>query len=210
MRKILYFISVFVLISVLSVVSLASSEKVMQYDDYYTIDNTFRIISQKPAVGSNVIEITDNGIHAIGLGTAVIESGGEEINVKVEKSSVHIALMMGQSNSGNNCGNIEDAIECEKGIAYYWDSVSKSQPDALIRQKHYRSSFTSEWYKLSSLNGSPEKVAIVHVAGSTYVDGVSITSDSPYDQRFGWINKTESGYILSAPGKTERKSESKH
>lgn len=49
----------------------------MQYDDYYAIDNTFRIISQKPAVGSNVIEITDNGIHAIGLGTAVIESGGE-------------------------------------------------------------------------------------------------------------------------------------
>lgn len=118
MRKILYFISVFVLISVLSVVSLASSEKVMQYDDYYTIDNTFRIISQKPAVGSNVIEITDNGVHAIGLGTAVIESGGEEINIKVEKSSVHIALMMGQSNSGNNCGNIEEATECEKGTAY--------------------------------------------------------------------------------------------
>ena len=176
----------------------AEDEIVLRYDDYYHVDHA-RIVSQNASVGENVVEIADGEIHAIGLGTAVVSTDDGVVYVTVKKADLHIMLVMGQGNAGRNCGDPKTATACKKGQAYYWSSVSGAATP-LTTTNNFQSALAAEWIAQSEQAGSPEKVAVVHVNGVTYRDGVSITSDAPYDTAFGWINKSGDGYVLSSKG----------
>ncbi len=94
----------------------------LEYGDCYSVYGA-EIVSQKvSSMGAElgdtaVIELTDdNRIRAVGLGTAVIEVGGAQINVAVSKADITVVMIAGQSNAAGAEGH---SMQAPKAVGEY-------------------------------------------------------------------------------------------
>lgn len=163
-----------------------SRELSLKYDDRYTFQGakTVELVNEDPA-----IEVSGNSIRGAGITEAPVKLlvDGEEYSVMVEKASVAVFVIDGQSNAWGAAGRRDkEPVTPEPGCAYFWSNgmltdaveymkaLKKWMPRASVGSWP---ALVAEWYALTGekavvMNLAQNGAPIQHWTSGYYLTGV--------------------------------------
>jgi len=140
-KKVAIFLAVMLITSILPAMAAGTVTLELKYDDYYTLDKSADIVSQTvnsegERLGDTaVVEIVDDKIHAVGLGTATVTIDGLTYNVNVSKADLALIMIAGQSNAAGDSSDYTmapDAVGEYKGQFYITNTMNASLSTSLV------------------------------------------------------------------------------
>lgn len=182
-RLLCSFLAMIMILGIIPISGYAAAEPnssmTIYYDDY--LDATIVEAGTDSVNSSNaVLETTESGVHAIGLGSAKVKIDGAEYVVTVVQAPVEIMLVMGQSNACELYCTEYQKIECAVGTAYKWGQSSTS-PAAMGATKGWHSALAAEWYAQSGI-----KPVLVYENNVTTQNGSPLAGRES-NNTTGWI-----------------------
>ena len=146
------------------------------YDDHVNVAG--KAVEIIDASQSAIVELKDNYLVAVGIGTAKVRIDGETYEITINKAKVNLIMIMGQSNAGNHFPNATSDVTCPIGTAYWWGDgkgTSATEPVPYIQPSMgFHAPLLAELYAQSVAAGAPVKNVLIWQEGITSKNGQSI------------------------------------